>query len=223
MAKIYQIFVGCPFANEVRKPFDRLKQELEAATPLSVVLADTVGVTSSDYLLEHITELIRDSAGCIFDATGGNPNVSLEVGIAHTIPVDFMLTFKTRKKRRRASSASTGRDIDVRSIISDLQGKNRIEYKTFDSLKEQLETRYLTNLPYMRRWHQFKRDNKDMVPHALRLFSDLRSSGKSTRARLAAFLEGTGFSIADVTDALRNARLIVVNRGRSGGYFYPVK
>ena len=99
MAKLHQVFVGCPFTAAVRKPFDRLKKELEDATPLSIVLADTVGISSSDYLLEHITELIRDSAGCIFDATGANPNVSLEVGIAHTVPVDFILTFKTRKPR----------------------------------------------------------------------------------------------------------------------------
>jgi hypothetical protein len=223
VAKLYQVFVGCPFAREVRKPFDRLKKELEAETPLSVVLADTVGVSSSDYLLEHITELIRDSAACLFDATGGNPNVSLEVGIAHTIPVDFILTFKTRKKRKKAAPAPTPRDVEVRSIISDLQGKNRIEYKTFDSLKEQLETRYLGNLPYVKRWHQFKRDNKDMVPHALKLFADLRSSGRSTGARLAAYLEGTGFSTGDVTNALRSAKLIVVQRGRTGGYFYPSK
>ena len=59
-----------------------------AETPLSLVLADTVGISSSDYLLEHITTQIRDSASCIFDATGANANVSLEVGIAHTIPVD---------------------------------------------------------------------------------------------------------------------------------------
>ena len=223
MAKLYQVFIGCPFVKDVRKPFDRLKRELEAETPLSLVLADTVGVTSSDYLLEHITGLIRESAACIFDATGGNPNVSLEVGIAHTIPVDFMLTFKTRRKRKRSLAVATARDAEVRSIISDLQGKNRIEYKTFDSLKHQLETRYLAQLPYMKRWQQFRRENKDMVRHALRLFADLRSSGRSTRARLTAFLDGTGFSSTDVTEALRSAKLVHVQRGRSGGYFYPAK
>lgn len=223
MAKLQQVFIGCPFAKDIRKPFDRLKKELEAETPLSVVLADTVGVTSSDYLLEHITELIRDSAGCVFDATGGNPNVSLEVGIAHTIPVDFMLTFKTRKKRSKTAPGSATRDTEVRSIISDLQGKNRIEYKTFDSLKQQLETRYLSTLPYMKRWAQFNRDNNDMAPHALKLFADLRSSGRSTRTRLAAILEGTGFTPTDVANALRKAKLILVQRGRTGGYFYASK
>lgn len=225
MPKLHQVFVGCPFSKEIRRPYDRLKRELEAESPISLVLADTVGVSSSDYLLEHITELITDSAGCIFDATGGNPNVSLEVGIAHTIPVDFILTFKTRKKRTNKDRKSIAQDveIEVRSIISDLQGKNRIEYKSYDSLREQLEERYLAALPYMKRWNQFKNDNKAMAPHVLKLFADLRSSGRSTRVRLAAYLEGTGLNVTGVTDALVKAKLISVQRGRGGGYSYPSK
>lgn len=86
MAKPQQIFVGCPFGNAIRKNYDRLKRDVEKSTPLHIVLADTTAVSSTDYLLEHITTLIRESAGCIFDVTGGNPNVSLEVGIAHALP-----------------------------------------------------------------------------------------------------------------------------------------
>jgi hypothetical protein len=114
-------------------------------------------------------------------------------------------------------------DMELRSIISDLQGKNRIEYKTYDGLREQLETRYLATLPYMKRWQQFKKDNKAMAPHVLKMFSDLRSSARSTRTRLAASLEGTGLNVTAVTDALVKAKLISIQRGRSGGYSYPFK
>ena len=86
MAKIYQIFMGCPFRAEVRSRYEKLKKDLELETPLHLVLADTGEVTSTNCLLEHITTLIKESAGCIFDATAGNPNVSLEVGIAHALP-----------------------------------------------------------------------------------------------------------------------------------------
>ena len=172
MARPEQLFVGCPFQSRVRKNYDRLKAELEAETPLRVVLpeghrdgvADTATVTSSDDLLEHITALIRDSAACLFDATGANPNVSLEVGIAHALPTDFLLTVSTRQppaldKARKAgrSAADRLRPIPSRipcgmrsaipsgmlsamrsAIIADLQGRNRIEYKTYRSLKEQV-------------------------------------------------------------------------------------
>lgn len=223
MPKIHQVFVGCPFAKAIRRPFDRLKRELESDTPLSVVLADTVGVSSSDYLLEHITELISESAGCIFDATGSNPNVSLEVGIAHTVPVDFILTFKTRKQRRKLGRPKKTRDAEVHGIISDLQGKNRIEYKTYDSLVDQLRNRYLLTLPYMKRWAQFSEDHKAMVPYTRKLFADLRSAGRSTSARLVASLEGSGMNVGDVRNALVSAKLISVQRGRTGGIFYPAK
>lgn len=226
MPKIYQVFVGCPFAKDVRKNYDKLKKELEAETPLSIVLADTVGVSSSDYLLEHITTLVRDSAGCIFDATGGNPNVSLEVGIAHTVPTDFILTLKTRKPRAGADSkphepAAAGSE--VRSIISDLQGRNRVEYKTYKTLRTKVEDRFLSGLAYMKRWKRFKNDHKGMVPYVLRFIADVRSSGRSTGPRLNAILEGSGFNASDVTDALRKAGILLVRRGRNGGYFYPAK
>jgi len=217
--KIYQVFVGCPFAKDVRKTYDKLKKGLEADTPLSIVLADTTGVNSSDYLLEHITELITDSAGCIFDATGSNPNVSLEVGIAHTVPTEFILTLKTRKPRRGAGSTAP----EVKSIISDLQGKPRVEYKIYDTLRDDVEEKFLSNLPYMRRWNQFKTQNKGMVSYVLKFFADVRSSGRSTGPRLAAILEGSGFNVSAVTDAMRAARILSVRRGRNGGYFYPSK
>jgi hypothetical protein len=222
MIKPYQVFIGCPFAKEIRSSYDHLKRDIESETPLSLVLADTVGITSSDYLLEHITELIRDSAGCIFDTTGANPNVSLEVGIAHTIPVDFILAIKTRKPRTPRVDADT-KTKEIRSIISDLQGKNRIEYKAYDALKRQLESRYLSRLPYMKRWKSFKGENKEMAPYALQLFTDLRSSGRSTRARVTASVEGSGFTATNVLDALTSHKLVSVKRGRAGGIFYPLK
>ena len=225
MAKPYQIFIGCPFAREVRATYDRFKKEIEDETPLSLVLADTVGVSSSNYLLEHITSQIRDSAGCIFDATSANPNVSLEVGIAHTVPVDFILTIKTRKPspKARAREAGTPESREVRSIISDLQGKIRIEYKQYDALKRQLEQKYLANLPYMKRWQTFKTRRRDMVPYALKLFADLRTSQRSQLSKLSAQLEESGFTASQVLSALKEAKLISVQQGRGGGIFYSAK
>jgi hypothetical protein len=225
VSKLHQLFIGCPFQKAVRKNFDRLKSELEAETPLHVVLADTAAVTTSDYLLEHITGLIRDSAGCVFDATGANPNVSLEVGVAHAIPANYLITMSTRKPR--AASASTGgltaRGGEVKPIISDLQGKNRIEYKNYPSLKKQLVARYVANLPYMRRWNEFKRQNSSFAAPALQLFSDLRVSGRTLRPRVSAALEGTGIRVDDLLSALSSAKLVSVKRGRAGGIYYPPK
>lgn len=220
--KPYQVFIGCPFAKEMRGTYDSLKREIESTTPISLVLADTVGISSSNYLLESITNLIRESTSCIFDATGGNPNVSLEVGIAHTMPVDFILTMKTRKIRSGVESklSDKSKQKEVKSIISDLQGKNRIEYKEYGSLKKQLEQRYFAHLPYMKRWLAFAKRNKGMVPLALELFEDIRTSGRSQISRLTAITEGSGFSAKQVLTALKSEKLVIAKEGRGGGIFY---
>lgn len=226
MAKLQQVFIGCPFQKNIRKNYDRLKKELETETPLHVVLADTGAITSSDYLLDHIMNLISDSAGCIFDATDGNPNVSLEVGIAHTLPVNYLLTVGTRKpgtKAQREAEKEAKAEGEIKAIISDLQGRNRIEYKQYPPLKKDVMRRWLNELPYMQRWNRFKREHKSMVPYALQLFEDLRTSNRSQRPRLVAILESSGFSATEVVSALVKNKLIVAKRGPGGGYFYPTK
>ena len=265
MARPEQLFVGCPYQSRVRKHYDRLKAELEAETPLRVVLADTASVTSTDDLLEHITALIRDSAACLFDATGANPNVSLEVGIAHALPTEFLLTVSTRQPHTPDKARKNGRPaIDrlrpipsgipkdtgtgVRSaipsgmrgaipsgmrsaipsgtrsaIIADLQGRNRIEYKTYRSLKEQVLRRYLSSLPYLKRWHEFEKNHRSYAPLALAVLHEIRAAGRSTRPRLDAILSASGLSATVLLRALTHHRLITVRGGCDGGYFYPSK
>jgi len=224
MAKHYQLFIGCPFLTAIRKNYDKLKAELEEETPLHVVLADTTSITSTDYLLEHITNLIRESGACMFDATGGNPNVSLEVGIAHALPADFLLALYTRKPRSQRDAEQTlEREGEVKPIISDLQGRNRIEYKTYKVLKKQFLTRYLDRLPYVKRWNDFKRRHSSLVRPALQVFSEIRASGRTLRPRVIAMLDGTGIQVDDLLGRLSDAKLLTVKRGRAGGIYYPPK
>jgi hypothetical protein len=222
MNKIYQVFVGCPFLSTIRTNYDKLKKDIERETPFEVVLADTAAISSTDYLLEHITDLIRESAGSIFDVTGGNPNVSLEVGIAHALPSDFLLALKTRKPRTQTEAQrSLQREGEVRPIISDLQGRNRIEYKTYGTLKAQVLARYLNRLPYMRSWRAFRRRQGSLVEPALQLFDEIRTSGRTLRPRAIAILDGTGISADDLLKALVRENLVAVKRGRQGGIYYP--
>ncbi len=220
MAKPHQIFVGCPFGHPIRRHYDKLKREVEKETPLHIVLADTTAVSSTDYLLEHITSLIRDSAGCIFDVTGGNPNVSLEVGIAHALPADFILAFYTRKARSPAEKALAEQG-ETKPIISDLQGRNRIEYKQFAALKSQLLDRYLTRLPYYQRWLRFKKSNSSYEKYALRVFDEIRDSGRTLTSRASVVLSGSGITTSDFAKALTKERLVTIKSGRQGGWYYP--
>ena len=224
MSKIQQVFVGCPFLSAIRKNYDSLKKDLEKETPLHVVLADTTAISSTDYLLEHITTLIRDSASCVFDVTGGNPNVSLEVGIAHALPADFLLTMYTRKPRiQKKAEKALEKEGETKPIISDLQGRNRIEYKTYPVLKKQLLDRYLSTLPYMKRWNEFKKRHSIFVKYALQVFEEIRTSGRTVRPRVIAILDATGIHPDSLLKALSDAKLLAIKRGRAGGIYYPAK
>ncbi len=230
MPRPESVFVGCPYATSVRKTYARLKSELEAETPLRVVLADTATISSTDDLLEHITDLIGESAACIFDATGNNPNVSLEVGLAHALPVDFLITLSTRKPRKPSKKQPGGKQPVAKKvstaskvIMADLQGRMRIEYKAFPSLKDQVKKRYLAKLPYMTRWLDFEKNHRSYVPYALRVVAEIRASGRTTAARVEAILSGSGITTTALTEALTRKRLVTVRRGKDGGYFYPAK
>ncbi len=228
MIRIHQVFIGCPYTPRFRKTYGRLKRELEAETPLQFVLADSAAISSRDTLLEHITGLIHESAGCLFDASGGNPNVSLEVGIAHALGADFLLTLNTRSAaaRRRGKSAASGKRGTAagdrsRPIIADLQGRNRIEYKSYAGLKRQVVERYLRRLPYWKRWEEFRRQHAEWEPAAMLALAEVREHGRATRPRLEAALRPNGTPVAELLQALRKADLLA--RRRLGGYVYPVK
>lgn len=216
-----QVFIGCPYRPTFRRTYQRLKRELETDSPLQFVLADTAAITSRDTLLDHITLLIRQSAGCIFDASGGNPNVSLEVGIAHAFGADFLLTLNTRRElqvgrgQRRADGG--------KAIIADLQGRNRVEYRSYAGLKKQLVERFLRRLPYWKRWEEFRRQHPLWTPAALRVFDEIRRHGRATRPRLDAALKPEGVPPPALLAALRRAGLIAQRRGRLAGYVYPPK
>jgi hypothetical protein len=148
--------------------------------------------------------------------------VSLEVGVAHALPFDFLLALYTRKPRSQSAAEKTlEREGEVRPIISDLQGRNRIEYKTYAALEKQAKARYLDRLPYMKRWNDFQKRNRGLVKPALDLFAEIRSSGRTLRPRVIAMLDGTGLQADSLLKALSQAKLLTVKRGRNGGIYYP--
>ena len=83
--------------------------------------------------------------------------------------------------------------------------------------------RYLNKLPYMQRWLHFKKRHTTYIDPALQLFREMRLSGRSLRPRVVATLDGTGIRPDEFLDALTDAKLVAVKRGRIGGIYYPAK
>jgi hypothetical protein len=75
----------------------------------------------------------------------------------------------------------------------------------------------------MKRWTDFKSRKATLSPHAVRVFQELRASGRTVRPRVIAMLDGTGIVADDLLRQLSDAKLLVVKSGRNGGIYYPVK
>jgi hypothetical protein len=131
-----QVFVGCPWKN-VRKKYLELREETKKRFPIHFVIVGSEVGHSAEDLLNFIKSRLEISSTAIFDVTGGNPNVSLEFGFAEGRNIESALYMSTHGKSGRAGS----------SIISDLAGKRRKEYKNEMSLSRLL-TEFCKNHPY---------------------------------------------------------------------------
>lgn len=115
-----QVFVGCPW-KIVRAKYERVIDQLKKRFPVSFVIVGRDDGQDAEDLLKIIKEELLSSSYAIFDATAGNPNVSLEFGIAETSDIPRALYLSSHAAAARASKDS--------AIIADLAGKRRQQYK----------------------------------------------------------------------------------------------
>jgi uncharacterized protein YjaZ len=131
-----QVFIGCPWKT-VRKKYVDLREEIKKRFPIHFVIVGSEVGHSAEDLLNYIKSRLETSSSAIFDVSGGNPNVSLEFGYAEGLNIESALYISTHGKSGRSSS----------SIISDLAGKRRKEYKNENSLTR-LVSEFCKNHPY---------------------------------------------------------------------------
>ena len=123
-----QVFIGCPWWT-VRKKYLDISEELKKKFPIHFIIIGSEAAHTAEDLLNYIKTKLETSSTAIFDVSGGNPNVSLEFGFAEGRNIESALYISTRGD----SSAKS-----VSSIISDLAGKRRKEYKNKNSLSRLL-------------------------------------------------------------------------------------
>lgn len=120
-----QVFIGLPWT--ARKRYDHAMDHLRTRSPLSFIIVGRNDKQDAEDLLEIIKERITSSSYGIFDASGGNANVSLEYGFAESVDLPRALYLSTHASGKKASKDAP--------IISDLAGKRRNHYKQEASLK----------------------------------------------------------------------------------------
>src|SRR4051812_37933573 len=74
-----QVFLGVPWKT-IRAKYEKITERLRKKYPLAFVIVGRDDNQDADDLLEIIKKRILTSSFAIFDATGGNANVSLEFG-----------------------------------------------------------------------------------------------------------------------------------------------
>lgn len=125
-----QVFVGLPWRN-VRKKYENVIRKLEKKYPVYFTIVGRGDGQDADDLLEVIKQRISSSSYAIFDATGGNANVSLEFGFAEAIAIPRSIYLSAHGAAKKVSDGSP--------IISDLGGKKRVQYTNENKLKIELE------------------------------------------------------------------------------------
>ena len=125
-----QIFIGLPWKN-VRPRYEKAISKLVKKYPLSFSIVGRNDAQDAEDLLAVIKDRISSSSYTIFDATGGNANVSLEYGYAEGLDVPRAVYLSVHKAAKPIAGGP---------IITDLGGKRRIQYTNERSLTTHLET-----------------------------------------------------------------------------------
>ncbi len=210
-----QVFVGLPWRN-VRPRYDKCIDHLERRYPLHFTIVGRKDAQDAEDLLEVIKTRMDSSSYGIFDATGGNANVSLEYGYAEAVDLPRAIYLSTHK----AASSSRG------DIISDLGGKRRVEYKNEQSLQARLDV-FSKDHDYTKRFEAFmvkrvrtkkKGEKRKQRTLALKMVHYFDGKAEARRADLVQATQAEGYSSREVEDMLKKvhaAGLINVSRGRT--------
>jgi hypothetical protein len=196
-----QVFVGLPWKN-VRPRYDKILKKLEAKFPLYFTIVGRDDGQDAVDLFELIKARIGASSAAIFDATGGNANVSLEYGYAEGIGVPRSLFLSVH----RAAQAGTSTP-----IIADLGGKRRVQYKTADRLSVELH-RYSREHAYTVRFEKAlpallkglpAKAKKAQRSLALRLIHSLDGRAFVRRAEVVQLVQAKGYRTDDIEAMLK--------------------
>jgi hypothetical protein len=141
-----QVFIGCPWKT-IRRKYEKAIDVLRRRFPLSHVIIGRGDTQEAEDLLQVIKERLLSSSFAIFDATGGNANVSLEYGLAEAHEISRAIYVSSH------AAANRGEDSP---IIADLAGKKRNQYAQQSGLNKLL-TEAATAHPYTKRFEAFCR------------------------------------------------------------------
>lgn len=127
-----QVFVAYSYRlydkRDYRKPF----QEIGNAFNVDFIFADEK--ISSLHILQKIANQIKESEFGIYDITGWNPNVTLELGLALGMSEKVFVALNPEKT-------------EMDDLPSDLKGMDRLQYSSHSQFQDELERLLSQELP----------------------------------------------------------------------------
>lgn len=127
-----QVFVAYSYRLYPRADYRKVFNELAGAFKVTFVFADEK--ITNLHILQKIANYIRSSRFGIYDISGWNANVTLELGLAFGL-------------NERAYIAIDPAKTDVNEVPSDLRGIDRIQYSSYSELQEGLAKLLAQELP----------------------------------------------------------------------------
>jgi hypothetical protein len=200
------VFVGCPYTPETT--YQQFKETLKLV-PLEFIYADSA--IKTHYILERIRSGVTRADYCLFDITGWNPNVTLEVGLSEGVNRDYYILFRpgTGKKRNPPS---------------DLHGKQRINYKRLDGFKTdcleyQLDMHLVKSLTHPRNVYD-QLSGSDRIKKfivAMRLLAHFKESRVLTFEEVKSLSKGSYYRDADLRSVVKILRDRSLLKGKVEG------
>jgi hypothetical protein len=127
-----QIFVAYAYTlypqDDYRRPFS----ELSKAFKVEFKFADE-RITNM-HILSKIRDLIRGCSFGIYDISGWNPNVTLELGLAMGMRSESYIVFNPEKS-------------ELNDVPADIRGMDRIQYRSYSELQQRLASLLSQRMP----------------------------------------------------------------------------
>lgn len=118
-----QVFVAYAYNLYDKRDYRKVFGSLEKAYGVKFIFADEK--ITNMHILQKIISYIKASDFSLFDISGWNPNVTLELGVAIAHSDNWYICFNPEKT-------------PIDDVPSDIKGMDRIQYKSFSELEEKL-------------------------------------------------------------------------------------
>ena len=148
-----RIFLAYQWIN-YRTHYEKICAEIHKAFPVYFYAIGRPKGVPAEALLEKIKGVMLSSTAAVFDASRGNPNVSLEYGLAHFVP--SLQQYLLIEQNTLPNQVNVGTP-----IITDLAGAahNQWNLSDLETLKDHLETIAVNHL-YTKRFKNYCRTRR---------------------------------------------------------------